>query len=97
MHRHVIPRVSAQWETVAAHLEYSIPAKNLIKTANRRQPRECCTELLEDWISTDNGVKPKTWERFTEVLSEISSLAMVTKQIKYRLQQEGVLEGKFYI
>ena len=93
MHRHVIPRISADWQTIAAYLEYSIAMKNIINKANRGLPRDCCTQLLEDWISTDNGVKPKTWEKLIEVLSEISSLAMVTKQIKQCLYQEGVLGG----
>ena len=97
MHKYVIPRISAEWEMVAAYLEYSIPTKKLISKANRGLPRECCTALLEDWIATDNGVKPKTWEKLIEVLSEISSLAMVTKQIKQCLCQEGVLEGELYI
>ena len=70
--------------------------KNLISRTNRGLPRDCCTELLEDWITTDNGVKPKTWEKLIEVLSEISSLAMVTKEIKQCLHQEGVLEGDLY-
>ena len=97
MHKLVIPRVSAEWETVATYLEYSIPIKNAIRKANRGLPRECCTALLEDWITTDNGVKPKTWEKFIEVLSEIGSLAMVTKQIKQCLYQEGVLGGIFFV
>ena len=97
MHKHVVPRISADWETVAAYLEYSIAAKNLIKKANRGLPKECCTELLEDWITSDNGVKPKTWEKFIKVLSEISSLAMVTRQIKQCLCQEGVLGGKSFM
>ena len=97
MHEHVIPRISADWETVAAYLEYSIATKNLIKKTNRGLPRECCTGLLEDWITSDNGVKPKTWEKFVDVLSQISSLAMVTKQIKQCLCQEGVLGGKSFM
>ena len=96
MEKHVIPRISADWDTVAAYLEYTIPVKNTIKKANRGQPRKCCTALLEDWITTDNGVKPKTWEKLIEVLSVISSLAMVTKQIKQCLYQEGVLGGELY-
>ena len=93
INKHVIPRISAEWETVAAYLEYSIAIKNLIIRTNRGLPRECCTALLEDWITSDNGVKPKTWEKLIEVLNKISSLSMVTKQIKQCLYQEGVLEG----
>ena len=95
MDKHVIPRISAEWETVAAYLEYTISMKKIIRKENRGQPRECCTALLQDWITTDNGVKPKTWEKFIEVLSGIGSLAMVTKQIKECLYQEAVLEGNF--
>ena len=94
MLKHVIPRISAEWDTVAAFLDYSTAMKNTIDKANRGLPRECCTELLENWITTDNGVKPKTWEKFVEVLSKISQLAMVTKEIKQCLYQEGVLGGK---
>ena len=94
LHKYVIPRISAEWQTVAAYLEYSIATKKTINKANRGLPRDCCTELLEDWISSDNGVKPKTWEKLIEVLSEISSLAMVTKEIKQCLYEEGVLGGK---
>ena len=97
LEKHVIPRVCAEWETVAAYLEYTIPMKKMISRTNRGLPRECCTALLENWISSDNGVKPKTWEKLIEVLSEISSLAMVTKQIKQCLHQEAVLGGRLMI
>ena len=89
----VIPRISAEWEQVCKHLEYSIAIKKMISRTNRGLPGECCTALLEDWITTDNGVKPKTWEKLIEVLSEIGSLAMVTEQIKQCLYQEGILGG----
>ena len=47
-----------------------------------RTPRECCTALLEDWVTTDNGVKPKTWKNFIEVLSDIEELESVIEDIK---------------
>ena len=97
LHKHVIPRISAEWQTVAAYLEYSIAVKNIISRTNKGLPKDCCIELLEDWITTDNGVKPKTWEKLIEVLSEISSLAMVTKEIKQCLYQEGVIGGDIFI
>ena len=93
VHKHVIPRISAEWETVSAYLEYSVQMKNTIRSAHRGFPKECCAALIEDWISTSNGVKPKTWQKFIAVLSEISELALSTKQIKECLHQEGVLGG----
>ena len=93
LHKHVIPRISANWQTVAAFLEYSIADKKLIDETYKGDPSKCCRELLEDWISSDKGVTPKTWERFVKALGEIDSLAMVTEEIKQCLHQEGVLEG----
>ena len=95
--KYVVPQVSEEWELLCEHLEYSIAVKNIISRTNKGIPRDCCTALLEDWVNTDNGVKPKTWKKLIEVLSEISSLAMVTKQIKQCLYQEGVLGGKHII
>ena len=93
VNKYVIPRISTEWEQVCEHLQYSTAIKNMISRTNKGLPSDCCIALLEDWISTDNGVKPKTWEKLIEVLSQISSLAMVTKQIKQCLSHEGILGG----
>ena len=53
-------------------------------------PRECCRALLEDWVTTDNGVKPKTWRNLIEVLSEMEELEPVIEEIKQGLMSEGV-------
>ena len=95
VHKHVIPRISAEWETVSAYLEYSVQIKNSIRAAHRGFPKECCAALIEDWIGSDNGVKPKTWKTLIEVLSEISELTLSTKQIKECLYQAGVLGGTY--
>ena len=94
VHKHVIPKISEEWETVCDHLEYSLAIKNIISRTNNESSTECCTALLKDWVTSDNGVKPKTWEKLIEVLNEISSLAVVTKQIKQYLYKEGVIAGK---
>ena len=56
----------------------------------RSQSRDCCKALLEDWVTTDNGVKPKTWEKLIEVLSDIEELQPVIEEIKQKLISEGV-------
>ena len=55
-----------------------------------RSPWECCTELLEDWVTTDNGVKPKTLNNLINILSEIEVLQPVIEDIKQSLKSEGV-------
>ena len=62
----------------------------------RGDPKQCCTALIEDWISSNNGVKPKTWDKLIEVLSEINELTSATRDIKDQLQLEGIeLNGMF--
>ena len=56
-----------------------------------RTPRQCCTALLEDWVTTDNGVKPKTWKKLIEVLSEVEDVKPVINEIKEGLMSEGVV------
>ena len=53
-------------------------------------PRECCKALLEDWVTTDNGAKPKTWNSLIDILSEIEELQPVIDEIKQNLIGEGV-------
>ena len=55
-----------------------------------RTPKDCCKALLEDWVTTDNGAKPKTWRRLIEALSEIEELEPVMDYIKQKLMSEGV-------
>ena len=62
-----------------------------------RTPRECCKALLEDWVTTDNGVKPKTWEKLIEVLSEIEELEPLIEDIKQCLMSEGVSFDGMYV
>ena len=56
-----------------------------------RTQSECCKALLEDWATTDNGVKPKTWKNLVQVLSEIEDLEPVMEDVKQGLLSEGVI------
>ena len=58
-------------ENSSGFLEYPIPKKREIIERQRGDPTKCCVELLEDWLSTDNGVKPKTWSKLLSLLKEI--------------------------
>ena len=68
MYRHVVSKLSPYWTTVSDYLEYSVVERNSFRAANSKKS---LTALLENWISTDNGRKPKTWSTFIEVLEEL--------------------------
>jgi len=87
----VIPETSYCWKTVADYLEYSIAKKKEIDERQRGDPTKCCAELLEDWLSTGNGVKPKTWSKLVSVLKEIKELRNASQTIEQELIKERLI------
>jgi len=91
LHEVVIPKIAADWSLVADYLEYEVEYKKVIRKKCRDDPIECCVELLEDWISSDNGVSPKSWSKLIEILRQIKSLASTTEHIIQDLAKAGVV------
>ena len=91
VHKIVIPNISFCWKTVADFLEYTIAKKKEIDERQRGDPTKCCVELLEDWLSTDNGVKPKTWSKLLSLLKEIRDLRNASLSIQEQLLEEGLI------
>ena len=85
IHQLVIPRVAAEWKTVADYLEFKLPSIKIIEEQYRNNPVKCCTELFRQWLSGDYGVGPRTWSTLIKTLKEIKQLSMVTKQIELKL------------
>jgi len=90
LHEVVIPRIAADWSLVADYLEYEVEYKKLIKKKCHHDPLECCVELLEDWLSTEKGVSPKSWSKLIEVLKQIKSLTSTIEKIVEDLAKAGV-------
>ena len=90
LHEVVIPRIAADWSLVADYLEYEVEDKKLIRKKHCNDPLECCVELLEDWLSSDRGVSPKSWSKLIEVLRQIKSLTSTTERIVEDLAKTGV-------
>ena len=81
----VIPKVSAEWEDIAYELEYEISTVRSIRNKHKEDPTKCCKELFEDWLTTDNGAKPKMWKTLLDKFKEIENLSSVTGDITERL------------
>ena len=78
----VVPRIAAEWDKVAHYLEFSISSVKIIRQQYRDIPKECCYHLLEEWISTDQGVTPKNWNTLLSVLEQIKELTSAYNEIK---------------
>ena len=91
LHEIVVPRIAADWSIVADYLEYEVEYKQVIKERCQNDPMKCCVELLEDWLSSDRGVSPKSWSRLIEALKGIKSLTTTTEMIIQDLAKAGVV------
>ena len=92
MHKLVIPEVSYCWRTIADFLEYPITKKKEIEERQHGDPYHCCAELMEDWLTSDQGVMPKTWHTLVSVLKEVGELSSSSvTSIEQRLLEEGLL------
>ena len=90
LHEIVVPRIAADWSVVADYLEYKMEHKQVIKEKCHNDPERCCVELLEDWLSSDRGISPKSWSRLIEALKGIKSLTAATEMIIQDLTKAGV-------
>jgi len=91
MRKVFIPNVCHCWREVADYLDYSTAKKKEIEERQRGNPSKCCIELMEDWLTSDRGVAPKTWHTLVSVLKDISELSSVSHSIEQQLVKEGLL------
>ena len=78
----VVPRIAADWDKVAHYLEFSISSIKIIRRQCRDDPKECCYHLLQEWVSTDQGISPKNWTTLLCVLKQIKELTSVYNEIE---------------
>ena len=98
MHKYVVNKLAPHWTTVGDYLEYSVRERNGFKGAD---DKKSLIALLENWIGTDSGMKPKTWSTFIRVLTELDQdfSISVGNEICARLESElsitvGISSGK---
>ena len=81
----IVPLIMAHWEDVAYSLHYDIPIVDGIDAKQKGDPKKCCQQLLKDWLSTDHGVGPKTWDTLLKQLKEVPELTASVVNIKKQL------------
>ena len=90
LHDVVIPKIAADWSIVADYLEYEVEYKRIIERKCQNDPVRCCVELLEDWLTSDRGVSPKSWSTLIKALRGIQNLTATTEKIIKDLKKAGV-------
>ena len=81
-HKFVICRVTSDWRKVAESLEFDIQRIKLIEKKCTNNPLDCCDELFCDWLSSDHGLKPISWETLITALKDIQKFQATTADIE---------------
>ena len=82
----VVPVVMGHWIDVAYNsLHYDILEVEAIEAKHNNNPKECCRELFKDWLITNNGITPKTWQTLVKQLEEVEDLAVSVGKIKEQI------------
>ena len=83
----VVPKIAAHWTKLAYCLEFEVSRVEIIREQHPNDPEESCTKVFIHWLTSDEGVSPKTWGALIKVLKYIKKLTAVTEQIEKELIQ----------
>ena len=82
----------SHWKDVALiALQYDASMVERLEKQYTSDSKRCCTKLFEDWLNSENGVSPKTWQTLLTQLNEVEGLADKVKKIIKRLGGTYVL------
>ena len=74
------------WKDVAHHsLCYDDSMVMAIEKKCASDPKQCCFDLFEDWLKTEHGVTPKTWEKLLTQLRKIEEVTDSVEEIMKKL------------
>ena len=84
----VVPRIAAYWNDVAFNLDFSIATVQIISKKFSNDPRSCCSELFEQWLTSGEGSRPKIWSTLLTALKQMKHLGAVTEEIERELKSK---------
>ena len=79
----VVPKIKAQWESLAYCMRYGIAEVESFK----EEPSKACQYLFANWLSTNHGPTPKTYQTLLEHIKEIDELKAASEEIEKELIQ----------
>ena len=81
----VIPKIKAEWEDFAYSMGYDAGTVDAIEEECNGKLDKCCKKLFKDWLTTNNGCTPKTWQKVIERIKAVENLAAATENITKEL------------
>ena len=80
----VIPKIKAEWESLAYCMRYTTQEVSGFKR-DTQDSHECCKSLLDNWISTGHDPKPKTYQTLLKRIKKINNLAAASEAVEKEL------------
>ena len=80
----VIPNIKDEWESLAYCMRYTTQDIKGFKK-DTQDSAECCKNLLNNWISTGHGPKPKTYQTLLKRIKKINNLAAASEAVEKEL------------
>ena len=80
----VIPKIKAEWESLASCMRYTAQEVKAFRK-DSEDSGECCKNLLDNWISTGHGPKPKTYQTLLKHIKKISNLTAASEAVEKEL------------
>ena len=81
----VIPKIKAEWENVAYSMGYDPSTVDAIENECNGNLDKCCKKFFKDWLTTNNGCTPKTWQKVIERIKAVDNLTAAAENISMEL------------
>ena len=86
--RIIIPKVKAQWKELAYCMRYSIGDVDGFDREGR-DLTDRCEKLFGNWLTTNHGPTPKTYQTLLKYIKDVDNLAAASEEI-----EEELIKGK---
>ena len=80
----VIPNIETEWKYLAYCMGYTLQEVKMYEK-EFRSPNECCTKVFDNWLRTDRGPSPKTYQTLLEHIKEVDELTVASEEIEREL------------
>jgi len=79
----VVPKIAADWQTLAYHL-VDMSEVRIIEKRNPNDPEKCCQDLFVHWLTSNKDVK---WQHLLNALKKIKKFTSATDEISKQLER----------
>ena len=77
----VIPRVLSHWKELAYSMRCSIGDVEVFDK-DGKGVHECCEQLFTNWLTTDHGPTPKTYQTLLKCIKKVDKLTAASEEIE---------------